>query len=751
MRNTTDGKRFVRRVGSLLSALACVACARNEPENSAPARVSALAQAIDATRATSDGPVWKEFAAEARRNHAAVLLDPGRVLVCGGSPLVSAPHLSTCETISVDDTGDAIVAPFPSLLETRAGLTLTQLAPGRVLAFGGSSRTQSFYGASVGTDAGWSEPEANAVARADHTASLLDGTVVIVGGATSRGFLDTLGLRSESGDWSSSPFGPRAYHTATILKSGRELLVAGGVDDKGTLSSAFILSTDGSARAVRDLPGPRSNHTATLLPDGSVLVVGGAGALSLDSAYRYDVQRDEWLPAGNIPARAQHGAARLGSYVIIAGGQRYDAITRETLRLDDVYAFDASAPESAHWVELAPMHEKRYAFQLIALDERRLIASGGAEDATNPTSELFTPLALGESCSDGKSCVLGTCVEDICCNRPCTGLCESCTEPGTVGTCVPVSGDRGTCEGGNICLEGSCRESCSKESDCTEGYYCLDGKCAKKLANGARCTLGGACDSGICADGVCCEGACTGLCETCNQRGREGLCLAVPAGKQPGPGHGECDSSNHEACAASCDGTNVDDCAYAKAGTLCGEAACDGSSFSRATTCDGRGSCSTPDPRPCAPYLCDAGGCRNECVTDRDCTAGNRCDSSGRCIPLCTRHSDCGRERRCGPEGICVEGCDETACNGYRCDAETALCRTGCTRSETDCTGGYYCHPFRHECVEFVPFPNAELPGCATGPGPSRSALGLSAAAMLGLFWRARRRSRALTTRSDTR
>src|SRR5690349_6535137 len=44
-------------------------------------------------------------------------------------------------------------------------------------------------------------------------------------------------------------------------------------------------------------------------------------------------------------------------------------------------------------------------------------------------------------------------------------------------------------------------------------------------ANGSRCASDGQCASQYCAEGVCCETACTGQCESCGEPAKEGQCV----------------------------------------------------------------------------------------------------------------------------------------------------------------------------------------------------------------------------------
>ena len=49
------------------------------------------------------------------------------------------------------------------------------------------------------------------------------------------------------------------------------------------------------------------------------------------------------------------------------------------------------------------------------------------------------------------------------------------------------------------------------------------------VPNGGACTTPSVCASGFCVDAVCCNDACDGPSEACNQRGFEGTCQPLPA------------------------------------------------------------------------------------------------------------------------------------------------------------------------------------------------------------------------------
>jgi endoglucanase len=90
---------------------------------------------------------------------------------------------------------------------------------------------------------------------------------------------------------------------------------------------------------------------------------------------------------------------------------------------------------------------------------------------------------------------------------------------------------------------------CASDSDCTSGYACQANHCAAKSANGVACTAAAGCRSNYCSDGVCCDQACTGVCQACTAAkvgvGTDGVCAPIAAGHDP---DSECPSG--EQCSA---------------------------------------------------------------------------------------------------------------------------------------------------------------------------------------------------------
>ncbi|GAB4202678.1 MAG: hypothetical protein OHK0013_16160 [Sandaracinaceae bacterium] len=151
----------------------------------------------------------------------------------------------------------------------------------------------------------------------------------------------------------------------------------------------------------------------------------------------------------------------------------------------------------------------------------------GAVDPTNPcrvcdpraSTTSYSPGPVGRSCSDA-SCSGGIFTPAGACNA--AGTCE-------VGATTPCPS--GECDG------PVCRGPCLSDADCTRPTFCDAGRCVPDLPNGEDCTRRGMCISELCVDGVCCESACAGVCESCGIPGRLGECAPYAAGTDP---EGEC-------------------------------------------------------------------------------------------------------------------------------------------------------------------------------------------------------------------
>lgn len=277
-----------------------------------------------------------------RRGHRAVVLDDGRVLVAGGlaeGELLASAEVFDPETGAWEDTG--------AMNQPRLGHTLTVLPDGRVLAAGGTGRT------GVASDGSQTvRPEASAEVfdpstgewtpvgdmlsgRFEATATPLDdGRVLVAGGLGPQdgdvGPLSSAELydpATESFSRTGTMNDVRSNHAAALLDDGR-VLISGGDGGQASIASTEVFDPSrGAWTRVDGLSEGRRGHTATPLEDGDVVVAGGEDVTggrrtSLASAERYDVEDEQWVPAGEMScARSEQGAARLpdGSVLVAAG------------------------------------------------------------------------------------------------------------------------------------------------------------------------------------------------------------------------------------------------------------------------------------------------------------------------------------------------------------------------------------------------------------------------------------------------
>jgi MYXO-CTERM domain-containing protein len=148
-------------------------------------------------------------------------------------------------------------------------------------------------------------------------------------------------------------------------------------------------------------------------------------------------------------------------------------------------------------------------------------------------------------------------------------------------------------------------------------------------APGETCSSASQCGSGFCADGVCCNAACNGQCEACDQPFAQGVCS--PVAGDPHGSRRACDGEGP--CGATCDGTSTEACVFADATTTCGPASCSGDKAQAASICDGAGTCKPAEAKECGAYACTDGACAASCTTDDQCAYRHACQA-GACHPI---------------------------------------------------------------------------------------------------------------------
>ena len=308
---------------------------------------------------TSAGSTSSKELTTARFDHAAALLNDGRVLVTGGYGISGAALAST---ELYDPATGLWTNATGSLVTARGDIFAVTLGNGKVLVAGGvNSESYDAPNAELYDPAGqgtWTETGPLVTPRSYHTLTLLaDGTALLVGGSNSGINKNTLGLgiinNAEiydpvTNNWSAtaSLSVNRYSHTATLLQNGQVLVAGGfgGADSATTLNGAELFqppagATVASWTATGSLHKGRYSHTATLLNDGTVLVAGGVDAAGndIDSSELFDPGTGTWTVVGKLnSARFNHRAILMPSgQVLVMGGANASSANLDSAELYD--------------------------------------------------------------------------------------------------------------------------------------------------------------------------------------------------------------------------------------------------------------------------------------------------------------------------------------------------------------------------------------------------------------------------------
>lgn len=347
------------------------------------------------TRFTATGSM-----ATGRWVHTATLLPGGKVLVAGGfSSLDARVALASAELY---DPGTGAFTTTGSLATARGAHTATLLPGGEVLVPDGLGTgsydalfaSAELYDPAAGTFAPTGEPLVHGGVT---TSTLLsDGKVLVAGGQAAGGHAVDL---AELYDPSPGTFTatesltvPRYGHTATLLPSGKVLVAAGdnGSHEARTpIASAEVYDPEvGTFTLTGSLATARAFHTATLLPSGKVLVVGGLGSSEtpVASAELYDPALGTFTTTGSMAlSRWIHTATLLADgKVLVTGGLTSSGNASASAELYD--------PAVGTFAAAGTMRAARFAHTATLLaDGKVLIVGGSSGYALLASAELYDP------------------------------------------------------------------------------------------------------------------------------------------------------------------------------------------------------------------------------------------------------------------------------------------------------------------------------------------------------------------------
>jgi hypothetical protein len=659
-------------------------------------------------------PLWTDAMVmpEPRYDFETAVLDDGTVLVVGGRR--PGDHGRRVLAFDPSSLTWSTLGTTANLTRTCDYFTLTKLTDGRLLFAGGMCDTPStteMAEAFIFTPStvSWTPVPNMGTARGAAAAALLpDGRVLVTGGQDDNGALATTEIYDPaSNTWSpgATMTEAREYHRAVDI--GGRVLVAGGIPEgASSTETAEIYDPAGAGSWDATIPftQPRYLQTLTKLGDDKVVMVGGLASFSfvVSAIEVFDIPTETWSIHPTTyqfqDARAARGP---GGGVLVTGGcgggeDSVDCISPSNAGL----WFD---PVTADAFSVDPMSTTRGRHGMATLADERIVAMGGkggngfGSIAVTHT-QIYAEQMDGEACTLPFQCASGFCIDGVCCDTQCDGVCVSCigaeTEAGTDGTCSPIAA--GTDPSAECLDEGA--------ATCGLNGMCEAGACDTydpNDCNASDCTDGSECASGFCVDGFCCDTACEGLCQACSAAkkgsGRDGVCGPVASGTDPdadcGPGNLPCEEAN---------------------------------------VCDGVSACASVLSL-CSPFMCTSQGCLTTCGADLDCQDGALC-AGGACVPeesLCTNLT-----QGLGRDGV------STDCSPYRCNTD-GTCKLSCA-SVDDCALGLVCDPESMTCTAPPPAEGGEE-GCACSePGRGVPAGGAPLAALaLALVALSRRRSKA--------
>lgn len=267
------------------------------------------------------------------------------------------------------------------------------LQDGRILLCGGTpgpSLTTQIYNPATNS---WANAANMNVARSSHTATLLNnGRVLITGGGVGFGVASCEIYDVNLDIWIlvASMSGSRVGHTATLLNDGRVFVNGGNI--AGT-SEIYDIST-GAWTAAASPSTSRFFSQATKLNDGRVLVCGGsdAGATYLDSTEVYTPMNDTWILASPMSiARRDHRSLFIETIgtsggVLAIGGRSNAAAPLNTIEIFN--------PFTLSWSPLASFTTPRWNFGATTLSDKTIMIQGGETAAGVYIDEysIYNPL-----------------------------------------------------------------------------------------------------------------------------------------------------------------------------------------------------------------------------------------------------------------------------------------------------------------------------------------------------------------------
>jgi hypothetical protein len=358
------------------------------------------AAALPLGTAESEPSAWRVASTGLSSKLSSLRVGPRAIALPDGSALILGGGLDTLERF--DPETNRISRVVKRLNRRRLWPTVTLLVDGRVLIAGGAKHkgygdTAEVFDPASGTVSELVQLER---IRVEHTATRLDdGRVLLAGGDASAEIFDPVTLTT------AGPFpllARRRGHTATSLTDGRILLAGGGRDlqyrsrSEGYRSAELFDPATRSATLVDELMrDQRDEHIALPLPNDRVLLAGGQRRTDAKTHNRsdiFDLTTGKFTQGPNLPIDGQDAQViRLddGSGLILGGESDDGWGGKRDVILDQIVLFD---PATMRFTTIGRMKIPRDDFAACRLKDGRILVAGGLTRGDFPTlsAELLT-------------------------------------------------------------------------------------------------------------------------------------------------------------------------------------------------------------------------------------------------------------------------------------------------------------------------------------------------------------------------
>ncbi|QHE86570.1 Kelch repeat-containing protein [Hydrogenophaga sp. BPS33] len=303
----------------------------------------------------------------------------GRFLVAGGS---DGPNATASAEIFDSTTATWLAAASMQL--ARALPSAVTLSGGRVMVFGGNASNDQAEIYDPAANA-WTPTTSLNKRRAFSTVQLLPGgKVLVAGGSGNTESLDEVHDTVELYDpgketWTLLPTPmstPRIAAVGVLLAGGTTLMLVGGSNASGPVTTAEFYAVDGSATRAIPYAGSEFGEQGLLLDDGSVLIVSNNSTMTR----RFYPRTSTWTTSLRTSSSAAYMLTMLSDgRVLLAGGSSQNTA--------EIYNPDVNV-----WTAAAPMEAGRHRAAAALLgDGSVLMASGVAGRIVVGSCERYVP------------------------------------------------------------------------------------------------------------------------------------------------------------------------------------------------------------------------------------------------------------------------------------------------------------------------------------------------------------------------